>query len=151
MSLAPQRLPAPMRRPHRPFRAAVLRGLGGFIPPLLTVVVLLWVFGTVDQYVLGPVERGTNELIARSLARYLLWPEEGEYLQNTATIQGKQYRLKQQGQDYTIVVDGTLYYLTSDNSFVTADKFLLVRRHDDEVKKYTGLGICYRFAQLAYM
>src|SRR5262245_45588928 len=95
MSLAPQNPPVAVRPPtHRPFRAAVFRGLGGFIPPLMTVVVFFWVFGTVDQYVLGPVQRGTTELIARSLARYVLHPAEGEDLQYTATIAGTQYELE---------------------------------------------------------
>src|SRR5262245_42266670 len=158
MSIAPQNTPVAVRPPpHRPFRAAVFRGLGGFIPPLMTVVVFFWVFGTVDQYVLGPVQRGTTELIARSLARYLLRPEEGDTLDKIATINGTPYQLKERGkgdwQDLTIVVDGTTYYLTSDNTFVTADKFLFVRQSDGfaETKRYTGFGICHRYTQLAYM
>jgi uncharacterized membrane protein len=155
MSIAPENVPAPVRpRPHRPFRAAVFRGLGGFIPPLLTVVVILWVFGTVYQQVLEPVESQTTTLIAKSLERYLLYPEEGDKLQNTATIGGKRYPLS---QDNTIKVDGTLYYLASDYSFVSADKYLPVRKYliqqvgIEEFKKKTGFGICYEFAKLAYM
>src|SRR5437016_1379234 len=127
MSIAPENVPASVRpRPHRPFRAAVFRGLGGFIPPLLTVVVILWVFGTVSQYVLEPVELGTTQLIAKSLERYLLYPEEGDKIQDTATISGKRYPL---GLDNTIEVDGTLYYQASDYSFVSADKYLPVRTY----------------------
>ncbi len=162
MSIAPQNPPPAARpTPHRPFRAAVFRGLGGFIPPLLTVVVFVWVFGTIDQYVLGPVQRRTTELIGQSLARYLvLHPAEGDDLEYTATIGGTEYELtskkvrsKGDWQDWTIVVDGTLYYLTSDNTFVTKDEFLYVRRQDGftETRRYTGLGICDRYAQLAYM
>ena len=77
MSIVPEIPPAARPRPHRPFRAAVFRGLGGFIPPLLTVVVILWVFGTVYQWVLEPVEGQTTTLIAKSLERYLLHPAEG--------------------------------------------------------------------------
>ena len=42
-----------------------MRGLGVLLPPLLTVVILLWIYATVQSYVLRPVESG---------ARYvLLW------------------------------------------------------------------------------
>src|SRR5262245_42933654 len=136
--------------PHRPFRAVVFRGLGGFIPPLLTVVVILWMFGTVDQYVLGPVELGTTKLISKSLEQYLLHPAEGDNLQFTATIKGKAYDLQRSGPEFYIEVDGTPYYLTSDNSFVSAEKYLPVRRHDgfEKAKTYTGPEVCYRFTEL---
>ena len=43
-----------------PFRAAVLRGLAVVLPPLLTIVILLWVFGTVKQYLVDPVLSGAR-------------------------------------------------------------------------------------------
>jgi uncharacterized membrane protein len=45
----------PVRTQH-PFRRAVLRGLGIVLPPLLTVVVFIWAWTLIGQYVLGPVE-----------------------------------------------------------------------------------------------
>lgn len=41
------------KRPH-PFRRALLRGLGVVMPPLLTIVILLWVCSTVQEKVLTP-------------------------------------------------------------------------------------------------
>ncbi len=38
------------------FRRAVLRGLGVLLPPLLTVVIFLWVGSTVVRYILTPLE-----------------------------------------------------------------------------------------------
>ena len=38
------------------FRRAVLRGLGVVLPPLLTIVVLIWAWNTIDGYVLRPIE-----------------------------------------------------------------------------------------------
>jgi uncharacterized membrane protein len=38
--------------------------LGVVLPPLLTVVILLWVAGTIKQYALEPVTEGTRNLIA---------------------------------------------------------------------------------------
>lgn len=56
----------PLRKPTRldPFRRAVLRGLGVLLPPLLTIVILLWVAGTIRQYVFEPVTNGTRSAIA---------------------------------------------------------------------------------------
>jgi len=49
-----QELPAPVK-PH-PFRRAVLRGLAIVLPPLLTIVIFVWVGNTVAVYVLEPLE-----------------------------------------------------------------------------------------------
>ena len=38
------------------FRRAVFRGLGVVLPPLLTIVVLLWAWKTIESYVLKPTE-----------------------------------------------------------------------------------------------
>ena len=53
----------------RPFRQAVLRGLGVVLPPLLTVVIFLWVAGTIQQYALEPVTIGARNLMAMYWAR----------------------------------------------------------------------------------
>ena len=42
--------------PLDPFRRAVLRGLAVLLPPLLTIVILLWVGNTVANYLLEPFE-----------------------------------------------------------------------------------------------
>jgi len=51
----------------RPFRTAVLRGLGLVAAPLLTLVILLWIVRTVDYYILEPVVTTTRDLLAREL------------------------------------------------------------------------------------
>ena len=48
-----------------PFRRAVLRGLGVLLPPLLTIVIFLWVGNTVNNYLLEPLESLTRELLIR--------------------------------------------------------------------------------------
>jgi uncharacterized membrane protein len=55
-------------RPTRPFRTAVLRGLGGFLAPLLTIVILLWVWQTLKYYILEPVETASRNFIAWQIA-----------------------------------------------------------------------------------
>ncbi len=41
---------------EHPFRRAVLRGLGVVLPPLLTVVFLLWIWNSVQSFVLTPIK-----------------------------------------------------------------------------------------------
>ena len=40
----------------QPFRRAVLRGFGVILPPLLTILILLWIGNSVQKFVLAPVE-----------------------------------------------------------------------------------------------
>ncbi|MHB8951726.1 MAG: DUF502 domain-containing protein [Pirellulaceae bacterium] len=47
----------------RPFRRFVLRGLGVVMPPLLTLVLFIWAWATVDSYILKPIESGLSEVV----------------------------------------------------------------------------------------
>lgn len=49
--------------PLHPFRRAVLRGLGVVLPPLLTIVIFVWVGNTVAVYLLEPVERKAEQAL----------------------------------------------------------------------------------------
>lgn len=49
-------------------RRAVLRGLGVVLPPLLTIVVLIWAWNAIENYVLDPVESGIRQTLVWSLA-----------------------------------------------------------------------------------
>ena len=44
-----------------PFRRAVFRGLGLVLPPLLTVVILLWIGNSVQKFILDPVEWSSRQ------------------------------------------------------------------------------------------
>ena len=56
----------PAKRRH-PFQSAVLRGLAVILPPLLTIVILIWVWNAVEQYVLLPVQTGARSIIVWSI------------------------------------------------------------------------------------
>ena len=54
----PEQPVAPMvavPRRSRPLRGALIRGFGVLLPPLLTIVILVWIWQTVKSYVLQPV------------------------------------------------------------------------------------------------
>jgi len=46
-----------------PFRRAILRGLGVVMPPLLTLVLFIWAWTTIDSYVLRPTENGVKRVV----------------------------------------------------------------------------------------
>ena len=71
-------LPQPQR--HRPFRRAVWRGLAILMPPLLTIVIFLWVGSTIERYVLSPVRSGARDVIAWSIADVRVQPAGAEPL-----------------------------------------------------------------------
>lgn len=106
----------PKRRPLDPFRRAVVRGLGVLLPPLLTIVIFVWVGNTVANYMLSPME----SLARRGLTTY--------------------YQQKIVGSDKIPVGDitngiaeyeGQLYQQTGDGRFV-------LEKHYDYVREQLG-------------
>ncbi|MGQ9574503.1 MAG: DUF502 domain-containing protein [Thermoguttaceae bacterium] len=51
----------------RPFRNAVLRGLGVVLPPLVTIAIFFWLGGTIYNYLLEPVSAGVQNLVALAI------------------------------------------------------------------------------------
>ena len=49
--------------PLRPFRRAFVRGLGVILPPLLTIVIFVWIGSTVNTYVMQPVKNITRQAL----------------------------------------------------------------------------------------
>ncbi len=48
-----------------PFRRAVLRGLAILLPPLLTIVIFVWVGNTVSDYVLNPMQDRARDILVK--------------------------------------------------------------------------------------
>jgi len=74
------------------FRRAVLRGMAVTLPPVLTIVILVWAFTTIRQYVLTPVEAGTRELIVWQIAEVRSEPPGAESRLPRLTFDGLPYR-----------------------------------------------------------
>ncbi len=79
------------------FRRALLRGLGVVLPPLLTVVVLIWAWNAIENYVLRPMESGVRRALVLTISEIKREPPNGATLVDPATpAQGFLY----QGQRY---------------------------------------------------
>src|SRR5208283_6238009 len=64
----PESRTADVKKRAHPFRSAVIRGLGVLLPPLMTVVILVWVINTTRIYLLEPVNIGVREAIVWCLS-----------------------------------------------------------------------------------
>ena len=119
----------------RPFRSAVLRGLGVLIPPLLTVAILVWVISTTWVYLLAPVNAGVREGIAWSLSGNI---HEGLKITDEARR--------------IAVVDGVPYKECPDRRFVPLFVYENVERGlDNEPMPGTAKAIYRRYVDLNYL
>lgn len=116
--MASPKLPtdAAAKRPLDPFRRAVLRGLGVLLPPLLTIVIFLWVGNSVASYLLAPMEE---------TARYVLT----EYVADIRAVGATPTDQIKRIDKNTAEIDGKEYRLTKD------DKYLPVEVYTEVVKK----------------
>jgi uncharacterized membrane protein len=132
MSLVPS--PIPIKR-SRPFRSAVIRGLGVLIPPLLTVVILVWVISTVRTYLLEPVNTGVREAIVWCLSGEI---REGLPITDTA--------------QRIAVVDGVSYREMPDGHFIPLSVYEKVQRSgDNEPLPRTAKGILQNYVEIRYL
>jgi uncharacterized membrane protein len=88
----------PVPAKPRPFRRAVLRGLALVLPPVLTIVTLLWVAGTVQVYVLRPVTDGAREVLVWWLSDVRLAPDDVASAKPTLQFNGRIYQRLESGQ-----------------------------------------------------
>lgn len=58
----------PAFSPTHPVRRALFRGLAVVLPPLLTLVIFLWIGGTLDLYILRPVTGAARWALVQTLA-----------------------------------------------------------------------------------
>ncbi|MBN2023099.1 MAG: DUF502 domain-containing protein [Pirellulales bacterium] len=124
-----------------PFRSAVLRGLAVVFPPLLTIVIFLWVGGTVNDYVLRPVAAGVRNAVAWSIADI----RQREQVPADRVVKAAA-DIDQIGD-----TDSRFFRLT-DGQYVPLDVYDLVRRqHGDGPLPETAKGMYRRYVELRYL
>lgn len=104
--------PTKPRRPLDPFRRALVRGLAVLLPPLLTVVILLWIWNTVALYLLVPAENLARRGLATAYDRYII---------PAASVPADQVR------DGVAVIDGAPYRQAADGDFLPSEDYEAVQ------------------------
>lgn len=127
-------------------RRAVLRGLGVVLPPLLTIVVLIWAWNAIESYVLRPVETGIRHTVVWSIGKTFSKVPEGA---TASSVNGR-------------LIDGFLYNGVEYVPDPTGRRFLpaTVVRMVDENATYFGMSATqpatasaywHRYVELEYM
>jgi uncharacterized membrane protein len=109
-----------------PFRRAVLRGLGILLPPLLTIVIFLWVGHTVSEYLLDPLENGMQSIAVGHFAD-IRTPDDIESQgksSDTVLVDGQPRPVSSKG---TIKVGEQVYHRTEDGNFVPLNVYKTVQ------------------------
>lgn len=119
--------PRRIRPKPRSFRGAVLRGLTIALPPILTIVIFLWLAGTTQRYVFEPIEQIVEDALVWQLSDVRTAPPE------------------KAGQD-VILLDDRMYERLSSGQYVPQEVMVWLRAHAADVldQAKTGQDV-YRF------
>jgi uncharacterized membrane protein len=103
------------------------------LPPLLTVLVIIWVINTVRNYVLVPVTQTTRDSLVWLIADIRDIP--------TAKTGEK-----------TVLLDGVFYHRLENGSFIPESVFVRVRQSDgDKTAASSGEEIYRRYVEIVYL
>jgi uncharacterized membrane protein len=120
----------------RPFRTAVLRGLGVVAPPLLTLVILVWMIRTVDYYILEPILSTTSDVLVRELA----------------DIHSQLPGATPTDEPSVVESEGTRYKLLDNGQFIPLDVYTtIVKREPGEPLPESGLEAYRRYVGVTYL
>lgn len=128
------------KRPLDPFKRAVLRGLGVLLPPLLTIVIFLWVGNTVARYLLEPVEQGAKYLLVEYASDIR---SQADFSENAVVEDGK---ITTPENVYEEVETG------DDAKYIPAEVLTEVRKHlGNDRMPDTAEGIYDRYMQQRWL
>jgi uncharacterized membrane protein len=116
--------------PWQPFRKAVVRGLATLLPPLLTILIFLWVITTTHRYVLDPVTWGAREA--------LVW-----------LISDTQQDLHE--TDNVVASDGQVYRRIENGTFIPKYVYDTVRENPGDTPAVTANDFYERYVNLTYL
>lgn len=143
--LSPEKAKPPAVGIH-PFRRAVIRGLGVLLPPLLTIVIFVWIGNTVIDYFLEPLESQARAIIFRN--KYA-----SEILPATAAQQGVGEDGVRTYEDEELELQSRRrYHRTGDGKFVPLGVYEVVQGGlEDEVMPVTARGVYERYIDMEHL
>ncbi len=129
-------------KPPSPFRTAVIYGLSTLLPPLVTVVILLWAWSTINSYLLEPVSGAARHVLAWMI-------KDIRTEQDMAAAGAKKAR--REGGIY-IQLGEQIYCQVEDQTYIPQQVWEYVRtRQRPEPLPQTGLGYYHRYVELRYL
>ena len=136
------------RQSFNPFRIATLRGLAVVLPPVLTIMLFVWAWNTIDRVVLSPVGALTENCVAWSI----------EEIYENETIDAE-LRESPQRRDKLKTVDGRLVYTAKDgkqlvqvnNQWLPQSVYLIVSSNAGEAKLNSAHDYYKRYVQIRYL
>ncbi len=135
------------KRSDHPFRKAVLRGLAVVFPPLLTILIFIWVINTTYQYVLNPVSFMARESI-------IWWCDEIRTVDDPGFERYEVESDPNPTAEYhgqIVIVDGESYRRVDRTSFVPKVIFDVVERDAGEPRPATAKAYCRRHLDLTWL
>ncbi len=146
MSPSPHATTPSVKPGSHPFRRAMLRGLGVVMPPLLTLVLFIWAWNAIENYVLRPVETGIRHVIVWRLGQATLpdRPADAAWVDPDDPTRG----FRAQGQAYLPDPTGKRYLPANVIQYVNAN---LDRIGPYEPLPETANAYWHRYVELRYL
>lgn len=107
------------------FRKSVMRGLAILLPPLLTLVIFLWIGNTIVVHMLEPLEQSVRYVLVEELSD-IRTPDDSTNVASVdgrVSIGGKSYPILQKGSVQTVTIDNILYVGTGDGHYIPDDVY----------------------------
>jgi uncharacterized membrane protein len=118
----------------------VLRGLGVLLPPLLTIVILVWILSTIQDYVLAPFE-GTAK-------RFITWSIDDT---RTTVPVGAQLTGPESRPEQSFNYQGTEYTSINSDQWIPVSVYEPVRQKPGLTQPTTSRGFYHRYVELTYL
>lgn len=127
-------IPSPPK--SSPFRNAVARGMGLVLPPLLTIVIVLWIVGTVYQYVMEPVLSGVQNV--------LVWTK--------ADIKTVDSIPSEQRNRENPILDGVIYARLERGEYVPKTVYdVVIQSLGEDASPKTGASVYRHYFRIIYL
>ena len=160
------------KKPTHPFRRAVLRGLAMVLPPLLTIVLFVWVWNAIESNVLVPMESRASEAIVWSIwdakpgfpPGIPLTDESVNFERNNRPAALAQIFendippnvkpddvVARGGKIVSFEQDGRIYRQVADGAYVPQTVVEYVARHPSNAKIVTAEDYYRRYVKLRYL
>ena len=135
-------------RSFAPVRKAIFRGLGVILPPLLTVVLFVWAWSTIDSYVLGPLEATARFFVVLAIRDEL----DEESVRTAIRESGRDPELAWIERDDRIIYDsGTQEYVKVNKAFIPLEVYETVEQDPGDSRPTTASAYYDRYVGLRYL